>query len=861
MVPVKKIVMKQIVVFIYCLYVAVSCTQNAIYVEVQECYQDVLDKNINTKSTSSLYYWYKNERVYMSQVENTYFAIFKQDANQDIENLVTEHGHEFEVKKYDLQHYVTTNEDVTFISAKISGDVADEYSGSILYMAPYLSGISGHIGVSDRFYVKLKSADDAVLLEEFADQNGAKIISENFIPLWYTLVCDESSTENALELANKAHESGMFEMTDIEFIDDAEWYGSNSYYNDEYYASEQWNLHGTHGLDIENVHCITQGSPLVKVAVIDASIQLNHPDLVITDSWDAWFKTSPGRLYYANGLPISHGTSTVGIIGATANNSIGIAGISPSASLLPITVGAEVNKERIATAINHAITSGADVISNSYGFSYKTGCVEDACLNAINNGCLFIQASGNDNTKTPKYPYAAIPEVIVVGNTTIDGLRCHYSSTYGHHLDIVAPGTDIKVLVASSTYNTLTGTSFSTPHVAATAALILSVNKELTRGQVTEIIEKTAKKLPNYSFTETRSNGSWNEEVGYGLINATDAVCLAKGYYNLISFDYTGSSIEFSITADKNIAIIWDWETEDITEVSMTSSTEKKFTHNFNSEKKRRIYISEKINLDSDTIPNNSTALTKFTLTTGEAASNMNVRALNNSLESICIIGGRNMCSQAIDISNLPSLKDLYLVHMPGVSINIDNCPSLLRFGSSNYIWGAPSDIIINPDLPMLPIEDEEIMDPDIVDEGATNRYWPNVPISIQSFSSLNITDCQNLTDISLENVGITEVDFSQLPNLRYLYVSSQEDKIVGGTDNSFLLTSRGRYLANTIATLPSRAGKSKGEIRARGVNSSSTEYIAPVISMPNQRLITETYCADKNWEIIWEPGVNISLW
>lgn len=58
---------------------------------------------------------------------------------------------------------------MTFISAKISGDVADEYSGSILYMAPYLSGIYGHIGVSDRFYVKLKSADDAVLLEEFAE--------------------------------------------------------------------------------------------------------------------------------------------------------------------------------------------------------------------------------------------------------------------------------------------------------------------------------------------------------------------------------------------------------------------------------------------------------------------------------------------------------------------------------------------------------------------------------------------------------------------------------------------------------------------------------------------------------------------
>ena len=58
--------------------------------------------------------------------------------------------------------------------------------------------------------------------------------------------------------------------------------------------------------------------------------------------------------------------------------------------------------------------------------------------------------------------------------------------------------------------------------------------------------------------TEGRTNGKWNQEVGYGLLNAMDAVSYAKGYYSLASFEYSGQSISLTLTANEDIAVVWD---------------------------------------------------------------------------------------------------------------------------------------------------------------------------------------------------------------------------------------------------------------------------------------------------------------
>ncbi|MDE6480928.1 MAG: hypothetical protein K2L45_11755 [Muribaculaceae bacterium] len=65
---------------------------------------------------------------------------------------------------------------------------------------------------------------------------------------------------------------------------------------------------------------------------------------------------------------------------------------------------------------------------------------------------------------------------------------------------------------------------------AAVAALILSINPDLTNIEVNDIIEKTARKVGNYSYgyTNGRTNGTWNCYMGYGLIDATAAVKAAQ---------------------------------------------------------------------------------------------------------------------------------------------------------------------------------------------------------------------------------------------------------------------------------------------------------------------------------------------
>jgi hypothetical protein len=79
-------------------------------------------------------------------------------------------------------------------------------------------------------------------------------------------------------------------------------------------------------------------------------------------------------------------------------------------------------------------------------------------------------------------------------------------------------------------------TSFACPHVSGVAALILAVNPNLSVQKVRYIIESTCTKLPNYVFDPpnvAHPNGTWHEEVGYGLVNAHAAVLAARCYSDL----------------------------------------------------------------------------------------------------------------------------------------------------------------------------------------------------------------------------------------------------------------------------------------------------------------------------------------
>lgn len=845
--------MKRIaLLFIYFL-VASGCITEVVDESLIQSVDNREVAEIKTKSTGDTlcYYWYQNEKVYLPVSEDSYFAIFRASVSDGLSRISSLSGIELNDYKYQTASSKQRDVEEQYVWAKVDSDIAHAYSDEIVYLAPYLTCATTEVGVTDRFYIKLKSENDYDLLLDFAADNGAEIVNENFLPLWYALVCTDLSTENALALSNKAYESGLFDKTDIYLMGNFSWDNSDQPYNDPYY-SDQWNLHEEYGIDIETIHSITYGSSLVTVAIVDSGVWLEHPDLTIHTSWDAVSQTSPARLYnYASGVPHVHGTEMTGIIGAVPNNSEGITGIAPGLGLMPISIGSNINVlEYVETAIRYAADHGAKVISNSYSYSSPQSKINAAFEYALNKGCVLVQSSGNFNHSQGKYPYSSIPDVISVGAINSSGQRWVADtggSTYGEHLDVVAPGVLIPTTTIENNdnYKPRTGTSHACPHVAATAGLILSVNPSLTRHQVADIIECTARKLPGYNFVtqQNRDNGPWNNEVGHGLINPVEALILAQGYYRLIEFDYSYEYINFTITANKDIVIFWDWGTNDITEVSISTPITRTFTHTYTTSKTRRICIAEKIDFSTDDITYYSSAITKFDVLSGDPITNLDIKPNNGSLEYIRIQGGSNFVPQTMTIKNLPALTDLYLTKMEEVNVCVDNCPSLLRFGSSKSIMIVPT-----------------IIDPLTLDKSSTSDQtsWPYVPERVISFDSLTITNCNNLTDISLENVNITQFNFSNLTKLKYLYVSSQGHGIVGGYHNMLAVNARGKWLANSIATLPQRTSNSKGNVVIRCINTSNTEYINAEICQYNANLINTTYGTNKNWNVIWDSGITI---
>ena len=417
------------------------------------------------------------------------------------------------------------------------------------------------VNATNNFYVRLRSADDVDILHQMASQYRIDVVGYNgFMPLWYTLACTSSSLLNAMEAANLFYCSNRFASSKPEFT-----YSFSALHSDDELYEKQWNLHNTGqdgypvGIDInvERAWETTKGSGVV-VAVFDQGVDLYHPDLrnnILSAGYDATSNSSPSVI--TNGS--SHGTCCAGIIAAVQDNGEGISGIAPEAKILPISITltrGEYNEQMLANGINWAWQNGADIISNSWGGMEATNMemLDEAIDNALQDGregkgCVLVFSAGNDGVEV-HYPANSDPRILAVGGISPWGDRVSgdrlpdntnvlFASNYGEKLDVVAP----SVFIRTTVNTTLDGrtpytgnfyaTSSACPHVSGVAALLLSVDPELTVEEVAEIIESTARKVREedlYVFENDtiHVNGTWNNEVGYGLIDAAAAVDIAK---------------------------------------------------------------------------------------------------------------------------------------------------------------------------------------------------------------------------------------------------------------------------------------------------------------------------------------------
>jgi subtilisin family serine protease len=257
--------------------------------------------------------------------------------------------------------------------------------------------------------------------------------------------------------------------------------------NDHYYPNS-WHHQK---IGSESAWAINGGSRSLIVAVIDSGIDANHPELAahIVPGWN--FNNNS-----TDTSPIGwHGTSVAGVIAATRNNGIGIAGMA-DVSIMPVIASESPNGMSdfdAAIGIRWAVDHGAKVINISAGLDQRE-IFHDAATYAWNHGAIVVVASANSDDGGSQFPW---PDVISVSASDQDDNR--FNSQYGPFLDLLAPGKDIYTTywdpAGQFNYAIAQGSSFAAPLVSGAAALIWSINPDLTPTQVRDILFSTAHDL------------------------------------------------------------------------------------------------------------------------------------------------------------------------------------------------------------------------------------------------------------------------------------------------------------------------------------------------------------------------------
>lgn len=235
-----------------------------------------------------------------------------------------------------------------------------------------------------------------------------------------------------------------------------------------------------------------------------------------------------------------HGTHVAGTIAQSTNNGIGVAGIAYEATLMPLKVLNRFgfgNIADIAEAIRYAADHGAQVINLSLGGFFPSRTIREAMAYAHQKGVTLVCAAGNSGRRGVSFP-ASDPHCIGVSALGPDGTLAPYSS-YGPEIDLAAPGGDTsKGLTYGILQNTIgymdptrdgyeyfQGTSMAAPHVAGTAALIISLGVK-NPDEVEKILKASATRSIQQGGSPLKAVVEENrdEKYGAGLLNAAAAV-------------------------------------------------------------------------------------------------------------------------------------------------------------------------------------------------------------------------------------------------------------------------------------------------------------------------------------------------
>ncbi len=290
------------------------------------------------------------------------------------------------------------------------------------------------------------------------------------------------------------------------------------------------------------------------VAIIDTGVDTEHPELH-NKIW-----TNPGEI--DNGIDddnngyvddiygydisdddndvsdyMGHGTHCAGIVTAVTDNAIGVSAVCPDAEIMPVKIFPNAFVTNLVEGILYAANMGADVVNMSLGQLYPSILLDQTLEYAQKKGVVLCAATGNFGSSLHVFP-ALSPYVIAVGATN-DSDHVTSFSSYGDHIDLVAPGKDILSLRAEGTdmyapkepdvhifdsiYYISDGTSMACPHAVGVAAYLKAIAPGIDPVTVQTIMENGADDLVDPYGTNAYLPG-WDKYSGHGRLNLYNCI-------------------------------------------------------------------------------------------------------------------------------------------------------------------------------------------------------------------------------------------------------------------------------------------------------------------------------------------------
>ncbi|QXD14667.1 S8 family serine peptidase [Rhodocaloribacter litoris] len=325
---------------------------------------------------------------------------------------------------------------------------------------------------------------------------------------------------------------------------------------------------------------VTTGRPEVRIGLIDTGVFFEHPDLAgqiaihpgedldsngranasdfngldddgngyVDDLYGYDFLDRPGNVeagdYHTrdpfpdeDNLPgggRGHGTSVAGVLVAARDNGVGIAGVAPGVRLVPLRAfGADGagDDDDIAAALVYAADNGLDVVNLSFGDAVASPLMHEAIRYAVDRGVVVVASAGNAGGDGPHYP-SDYPEVISVAWFDADGRGLAARGTHGVGIDLGAPGSFVYTTLlpppetpdpeaVAALYGRRSGSSMAAPMVAATAALLRSLEPGLTPAAVRSILTASARDIEAPGWDHRTAAGLL--DVAAALLNALPA--------------------------------------------------------------------------------------------------------------------------------------------------------------------------------------------------------------------------------------------------------------------------------------------------------------------------------------------------